>query len=236
MNLPVSGAAPSAENRAPMKSTGKKGTGFSSYIVTPKKYQALAPEVRIFTSIRPLSFLFAATLALLLTTPFQAQTSTPPEQPNPPAGKVIFSRSTDENGQTTQTGPVTTPPQVKMADAPTAEDADRQAVTFTAFDLDVHLRPAEHHIAVRAFVTVRNDGAKPLAHIPLQISSTLNWERIRLLARDVTFQVATLNSDEDHTGQLHEAAVPLPQPLPPGGSIQLDVTYSGAIPPNAQRL
>jgi hypothetical protein len=236
MKLSVSEAAPSAENRTPMKSTGMKGTGFSPYIETPKKYRALAPEVRIFTSIRPLGFLFAIILAPLLITPSQAQTTTQPDQPNPPAGKVIFSRSTDENGLTTQTGPTTTPPPVKMADAPTAEDADRQAVTFTAFDIDVHLRPAEHHIAVRALLTVRNGGAKPLAHIPLQISSSLNWERIRLLARDVTFQVATLNSDEDHTGQLHEAAVPLPQPLQPGGSIQLDVTYSGLIPANAQRL
>ena len=217
------------------KGTGLKGTGFSPYINNLKKHWALAPEVRIFKSNRPLAALFATILALLLTTPSQAQTTTPP--PAQPSGKVILSRSTDENGQTTtQTGPAATPPPIKMADAPTAEDADRQAVTFTDFDMDVHLRPAEQHIAVRALITVRNDSNKPLAHIPLQISSSLNWERIRLLARDVTFAVATLNSDADHTGQLHEAAVPLPQPLPPGGTIQLDVTYSGAIPPNAQRL
>jgi hypothetical protein len=123
-----------------------------------------------------------------------------------------------------------------MVDTPTAEDAERQAVTFTSFDMDVHLRPEEHHIAVRALLIVRNDSAQPLAHIPLQISSTLNWERIRILGRDVPFPVATLNSDADHTGQLHEAAVPLAQPLAPGASVQLDVTYSGPIAPNAQRL
>jgi hypothetical protein len=50
------------------------------------------------------------------------------------------------------------------------------------------------------------------------------------------FLVATLNSDADHTGQLHEAAVPLAIPLAPGQSIQLDVTYSGAIAQSAQRL
>ena len=121
--------------------------------------------------------------------------------------------------------------------APTATDAERQAVTFTAFDLDVHLRPAEHHIAVRARLTVRNDGKSPLARIPLQISSSLNWERIRILAaHDVAFQVATLNSDADHTGQLHEAAVPLATPLAPGATLQLDVTYSGTIAQSAQRL
>jgi len=43
--------------------------------------------------------------------------------------------------------------------------------------------------------------------IRLQISSSLNWERIRVNGADVPFTVATLNSDADHTGQLHEAAV-----------------------------
>ena len=168
-----------------------------------------------------------------------AQASQTPE-PAKPAGKVILSRSTDENGQvSSQASPASTP--VKMADAPTAVDAERQAITFTDFDMDVHLRPADQHIAVRALVTVRNDGNKPLAHIPLQISSSLDWERIRILApgapvKDVTFPVAILNSDADHTGQLHEAAVPLAKPLAVGATLQLDVTYSGAIAPNAQRL
>ena len=35
---------------------------------------------------------------------------------------------------------------------------------------------------------------------------------------------------------MHEAAVPLAQPLAPGQSLQLDVTYSGAIAQSAQRL
>jgi hypothetical protein len=123
-----------------------------------------------------------------------------------------------------------------MAAEPSALDAERQAVSFTGFDMDVRLRSAAQQMAVRALVTVRNDGKAPLAQIPLQISSSLNWERIRMDAKDVTFQVATLNSDADHTGQLHEAAVPLTQPLAPGQSLQLDVTYSGAIAPSAQRL
>jgi hypothetical protein len=147
---------------------------------------------------------------------------------------VIFSRSMDENGETTtQAGPAKEPP---MAQAPTAADAEREAVTFTDFDVDVHLRTEEHHLAVRALLTVRNDGRVPLKHIPLQISSSLNWERIRVFGKDSDFQVATLNSDSDHTGQLHEAAVPLSQPLAPSDSLQLDVTYSGAIPESAQRL
>jgi len=48
--------------------------------------------------------------------------------------------------------------------------------------------------------------------------------------------VATLNSDSDHTGQLHEATLTLADPLPPGATLQLDLMYSGAIPPTGQRL
>jgi hypothetical protein len=197
-----------------------------------------------------LKFSFAGAVVLasasLIVLPCAAQTATaPPPVPQVtphPVGQVIFSRSTDENGQTTtHTGAAEAPPSIQMVTAPAAEDAERQAVTCTALDLDVRLRSAEQHIAVRALVTVRNDGKTPLARIPLQISSSLNWERIRVIGpggqgKDVAFQVATLNSDADHTGQLHEAAAPLAQPLPPGASLQLDVTYSGAIAASAQRL
>ena len=40
----------------------------------------------------------------------------------------------------------------------------------------------------------------------------------------------------DHTGQLHEAVVPLATPLAPGATLQVDATYSGVIEPNAHRL
>ena len=167
----------------------------------------------------------------------QAPAQTPSPQPDQPTGRVLFSRSTDANGQTTtQAAQPAAQSDIQMAAAPIAGDADRQAVTFTAFDLDVRLHSAAQQIAVRALVTVRNDGKAPLVRVPLQISSSLNWERIRLNGRDISFPVATLNSDADHTGQLHEAAVPLAQPLAPGQTLQLDVTYSGAIAASAQRL
>jgi len=185
---------------------------------------------------------FAAALLLCLTSA-KAQTTSPPQplpeqstlpKPQSPTDKAIFSRSMDENGETTtQAGPGSIP---QMVTAPIATDSERQAVTFTAFDMDVHLRPEVHQIAVRAQLSVRNDGKTPLAHIPLQLSSQLNWERVRVEGKDVPFQVATLNADSDHTGQLHEAAVPLAQPLAPGAMAQLDVTYSGSITPSAQRL
>lgn len=187
----------------------------------------------LFAPAVALAALFAAAASLAAA---QSASSQAPAQTQPAhsGGEVIFSRSIDENGQTTTTtGPAAQPPMLK---APIADDAERQAVTFTAYNLDVHLHPADARMAARALVTVRNDGKAALAHIPLEISSTLNWERIRVNGRDVAFQVAVLNSDADHTGQLHEAAVALDTPLAPGASLQLDVTYSGAIAPSAQRL
>ena len=182
----------------------------------------------------------AITAAICLTTLLctaQTTPATPPaSETHPSKGQVIFSRSTDANGETsTQTGPAATPVAAAGELAP-AQDAERQAVTFAAFDLDVHLSPAGQQIAVRALLTVRNDGKTPLARIPLQISSALNWENIRVSAKDVAFQVDTINSDADHTGQLHEAVVPLSAPLAPGQTLQLDATYSGVIALSAQRL
>lgn len=191
-----------------------------------------------------MKFVFAPMLALAAmlaasTVASPAQTSTPPTQSqqaqhqDEKRGQVILSRSTDENGNTsTVRGPAAPP----VASAAIADDAEREAVAFMRYDIDVHLQPATQHIAVRAQVTIRNDGKAPLQHVPLQISSSLNWERIRVGGHEVSFQVATLNSDADHTGQLHEAAVPLAEPLAPGAMLQLDVTYSGVIAENAQRL
>jgi hypothetical protein len=176
-------------------------------------------------------------LVALALQPCAAQTAPSAPTDEPHQGKVIFSRSIDENGKTVSQSPgLAAQPASQSVAAPMATDGERQAVTFTAFDLDVHLIPASQQIAVRAQLTVRNDGKSPLSHIPLQISSSLNWERIRLEGKDTAFAVAKLNSDADHTGQLHEAVVPLATPLAPGQSLQLDATYSGQIPLSAQRL
>jgi len=213
-----------------------------------------AQSLRLFSVARAgyanarCAFSGIALAAALAGIPVAAQSTTAPlpvpkqSQPAPPApkGKVIFSRSTDENGSTTQPAPAAAPPQSGPAQPPaaalSAADAERLAVTYTAFDLDVHLRPADHHIAVRAQLTLRNGSAAPLAHLPLQISSSLAWEQIRIAGHDAKFTVATLNSDTDHTGQLHEAVIPLATPLAPGATLQVDATYSGAIPPDAHRL
>ena len=165
-------------------------------------------------------------------------TSAPQQDQSPqPRGQVIFSRSTDQNGQMTEGGgPITPEFAGQPVTAPVATDAERRAVTFTALDLDVHLHPANQKIAVRAIFTVRNDSKFPLAHIPLQISSSLQWEHIVLDGHGVPFTIATLNSDVDHTGQLHEAAIALPHPLAPGAKLQFLAYYSGVIEQSAKRL
>lgn len=151
-------------------------------------------------------------------------------------GTVIFSRSTDENGKTTTTVGSAAESAPVAATEPSATDAERLAITFTVLDLEVHLQTASHQIAARANITVRNDGKVPLTHIPLQISSSLNWEQVRVDGRSAAFPVATLNSDTDHTGQLHEISVPLAAPLAPGATVSLDARYSGTIVKSAQRL
>jgi hypothetical protein len=189
---------------------------------------------------------FAGVLALgagiaVLPCGAQSGSATPgakePAQSTPQVqGKIVFSRSETAGGETsTVVGPAAQPEKPEAA-GQGATDEERQAVRFTAYDMDVHLEPAQEHIAVRAQMTVRNDGSAPLKRIPLQISSTLSWDGVRVDGKDVQYPVATLNSDADHSGQLHEAVVPLAAPLAPGQSARLDVTYSGDIKPEAKRL
>ncbi|HUX44340.1 MAG TPA: hypothetical protein VMV57_06280 [Terracidiphilus sp.] len=198
---------------------------------------SLARTLAIVAVAPVLALAVTAQSAPIQSVPAQSVPAPPAPQNPKPGSQVIFSRSTDANGQTTtEAGPAAPQPRILVATKPSVQDADRRAVTFTALNLDVHLHPADHQIAVRALLTVRNDGKTPLARIPLQISSALNWDQIRVEGRDVSFPVATLNSDADHTGQLHEAAVPLATPLAPGASLHLDVAYSGVILASAKRL
>ena len=171
------------------------------------------------------------------TPPASSPATQSPQQNQDKKGKVILQRSIDENGDTVDAAtPQPAAAQPQIAPQPTAADAERSALAYSSLDLDVRLRPAEGHLAVRAQMSVRNDGKTPLAHVPLQISSELNWEQIRINGRQTPFTVAVLNSDTDHTGQLHEAAITLPTPLAPGASLQVDATYSGAITQSTKRL
>jgi hypothetical protein len=170
----------------------------------------------------------------------QAQT-TPETTPEQPKGKVLFSRDADTPAAETA------PAEVEAANAAREDsdgvtDAERDALTFTAYDLDVHLTPASEGIAVRAGLTVRNDGAVALKRLALDISSSLRWDAISSVGAGASgvaalkFAVHVLDTDADHTGQMSEAVVTLAQPLAPGALVTLTALYSGAIAQSAQRL
>jgi hypothetical protein len=158
-----------------------------------------------------------------------------PPQPEPPTGKVLFSR--DANS-----APDTQPPDAKNSVAPGQKDAlqvadaERDALTFTAYDLDVHLTPASAGMSVHAAITLRNDAATPLTRLALEITSSLHWDAFSASGLPLKFAARLLDSDADHTGQVQEAVVTLPKPLAPGATITLTALYSGTIPASAQRL
>ena len=156
------------------------------------------------------------------------QTSSPPEVPAEHPGKVILSRSIDQSDTPAK-------PPVTPAGAP-ATDAERQAITFLAYDLDVHLQPREHAMAVRARIQVRNDSGAPLNRLALQISSSLQWTNVRVADVPATFQQQPVKSDIDHTGALQEAVIPLAKPLAPQQSLAVDLTYEGTAAFSAARL
>jgi hypothetical protein len=161
------------------------------------------------------------------------ETAAPAQSPKP-TGTVLFHRSLDNSGNPAST--TGAQEKAKTVEAPVVSDAERSAVAVTGLNLDVRLNSEAQQIAVRGLVRVRNAGNSPLTRIPLQISSSLNWERIRVDGHDVRFPLAKVDSDSDHTLQLHEAVAQLAEPLAAGASIQMDVLYSGKVENQAERL
>ena len=162
--------------------------------------------------------------------------ATPPPTPDQtaPHGKVLFNRDQDS------------PPVEKAAKTPAKQavvavtDAERGSLTFTAYDLDVHLAPAQSQLEVHAGFTVKNSGKEPLARLIFQISSSLRWESFAMRSggrvSPLPFTVQTIDTDADHTGKATEAVVSLPQPLEPGASLELTGFYSGEVKQSAERL
>jgi hypothetical protein len=141
---------------------------------------------------------------------------------------VVLSRSDTDAVAPAKTAPAT--PAVQVS------DAERQAITFLSYDLDIHLQPRDHAMAVRAQVQVRNDSAAPLARLALQISSSLRWSHVRIGGSAAAFSQQSVDSDIDHTGALQEAVIPLLQPLGPQQTLALDLTYEGTAALSAARL
>jgi hypothetical protein len=174
----------------------------------------------------------------------QTQQQGAPAGPTPPKGKVLFSRDADTPPE--EAAPEEATPANAAAaaheDTDGVTDAERDALTFTAYDLDVHLTPVAAGIWVRAGLTVRNDGTVPLKRLALDISSSLRWDAISsvgeglVAATPMTFAMHMLDTDADHTGQMDEAVVTLAQPLAPGATTVLTALYSGSIPQSARRL
>ncbi|HEY7615740.1 MAG TPA: hypothetical protein VH744_02980, partial [Terriglobales bacterium] len=113
---------------------------------------------------------------------------------------------------------------------------DRNAFTFTHYDLTAHIEPEQQRLAVRGRIRLRNDSSSPQKDISLQISSTLGWRSILLAGNPIQFLSQTYTSDVDHTGALSEAIVTLPQPAPPKGSVELEIGYEGTISLDTTRL
>ena len=186
--------------------------------------------------------LFLLTPLAISQTPQPTPTQTPqPDQTNPttPHGKVLFNRNQDNPQPEDKTENKSTPKQPPAPSIPIT-DAERAALTFTAYDLDVHLIPAQSHLAAHATFTIKNSGKAPLPALALQISSSLHWETFAIeTAGRVTslpFTSQTIDTDADHTGKATEAILSLPQPLAPGATLHLTALYSGEIAQSAERL
>jgi hypothetical protein len=141
---------------------------------------------------------------------------------------VVFSRSDTDSNTPAKDAPAS--PAIAVS------DAERRAITFLSYDLDVHLQPREHAMAVRARVQLRNDSTAPLSRLALQISSSLQWTHVRVADAPVAFSQQLINSDIDHTGAIREVVVPLAQPLAPQRTLTVDLTYDGTAPLSATRL
>ncbi len=113
---------------------------------------------------------------------------------------------------------------------------DREAFTFTNYDLDVRVEPEQQRLGVRGKVTLRNDSTASQKNIALQISSTLDWSSIRFGGESLEFVTHEYSSDVDHTGALSEAIVTLPHEVAPKGTIELEIGYEGVLPLDVTRL
>src|SRR5277367_5966206 len=87
---------------------------------------------------------------------------------------------------------------------------DREAFTFTNYNLDVRIEPDQQRLGVRGKITLRNDSTVAQKNLVLQVSSTLAWKSIQIAGKAVQFETHEYTSDIDHTGALSEAIVALP--------------------------
>ncbi len=123
-----------------------------------------------------------------------------------------------------------------LAFAVPSKALDREAFSFTRYDLDATIDAGQQRLGMRGKITLRNDSDLPQRNIVLQISSSLHWVSIQLGGKPAEFITQTYTSDIDHTGALSEAIVTLPKPIAPKEATELSVGYEGTIPQDATRL
>jgi hypothetical protein len=113
---------------------------------------------------------------------------------------------------------------------------DREAFTFTNYDLNVRIEPEQQRLGVRGKITLRNDSSTAQRIAVLQISSSLSWRAITIDGKAPQFVLQPYTSDIDHTGALSEAIVTLPREIAPHGTVDLEIGYEGVITLDATRL
>lgn len=113
---------------------------------------------------------------------------------------------------------------------------DRNAFTFTHYDLDVHVDPPKAQLKVTGTLTLRNDSPDPQRFVDLQISSSLEWTSVLYHRKPVQYMTQPYMTDIDHTGAVSEAIVTLPAAIPPRGTLELQVAYEGTVNQDATRL
>lgn len=85
-------------------------------------------------------------------------------------------------------------------------------------------------------MTLRNAGSAPRKRLPLQISSSLHWTGVEIGGASAAYSEETIASDEDHTGELREAVIPLGRPWMPGATLSISASYQGTIAQTGRRL
>jgi hypothetical protein len=113
---------------------------------------------------------------------------------------------------------------------------EREAFTFTNYNLQITVDPSRPFLGVTGKVVLRNDSSTPQRIAVLQISSSLDWSSITVAGKPVQYVDQRYTSDIDHTGALSEAIVTLPREVPPKGTVELQIGYEGAVPQDATRL
>ena len=117
-----------------------------------------------------------------------------------------------------------------------ASALDRQAFTFTTYNLKVTIDPAKQGFVVTGSVQARNDSKSAQKNIVLQISGGLQWTSATVGKDQVPWVQQTYTTDIDHTGAVSEAILTLPSEVAPGTSVTVDFSYGGGLTLNTGRL